>query len=81
MSPNEYLETFMTVNDETPSSVIQKKLSSIKNMPKPTMQFDSVENVPESFDWRSLNLVSKPGHQYRCGSCWAFASVSFFTSF
>ncbi len=79
MSQDEYLDTYLIANHETSSTLIQNKLAlQINHMPSPSMQLDSVENVPESFDWRSLNLVSRPGHQYKCGSCWAFASVKYF---
>jgi len=43
--------------------------------PPPSIQFDSVTEIPNSFDWRTFSLVSKPMDQTRCGGCWAFAVV------
>ena len=71
MTLDEYREILMPA-DEHQKYYNHTKLT--KKFPKKL----SRKVVPDSFDWRSLNLVSQPKHQYRCGSCWAFASVCVF---
>ena len=62
LSENEYLTKY----------TIQRQTSEIKmpdDMPPPSLQFDTVE-IPNSFDWRTLNMVSQPENQKKCGGCW-----------
>ena len=69
MSQDEYLSKY-TIKT---SDIVSLKMPA--DMPAPLMQLDSVK-IPDSFDWRSLNMVSKPENQKKCGGCWAFASVN-----
>lgn len=32
------------------------------------------ESIPDSWDWRSLNVISPVKYQGACGSCWAFST-------
>ena len=75
MSQDEYLMKFTIQKMGSMSLNITEIIP--EEMPPPSIQFDSDIEVPESFDWRTLNYVSKPQNQKKCGGCWAFASVSF----
>ncbi len=63
-SYDDYLMKLVNLTEEIPV-----------DMPPPSIQFDSVTEIPNSFDWRTFSLVSKPMDQTRCGGCWAFAVV------
>jgi hypothetical protein len=43
--------------------------------PQVAMLESSVQAVPSSYDWRSLNGVTPVKNQGSCGSCWAFGTV------
>lgn len=43
--------------------------------PSVTMLESSVQALPSSFDWRSLNGVTPIKDQGNCGGCWAFGTV------
>ena len=80
MSQDEYIMkyTIQTRSLENLKNITRIEMPS--DMPPPSLELDSVE-LPESFDWRSLNLVAEPESTGRCGSCWAFAAVkNFFDS-
>ena len=63
-SYDDYLMKLVNLTEEIPV-----------DMPPPSIQFDSVTEIPDSFDWREFSLVSKPMDQTNCGGCWAFAVV------
>ena len=70
MTYDDYLMHLVNLTEEIPD-----------NMPPPSIQFDSLDqavDIPASFDWRSLSIVSDPMDQTKCGGCWAFAVVSSF---
>ena len=74
MSQDEYIMkyTIQTRSLESLKNITQMAMPS--DMPPPSLELDIVE-IPDTFDWRSLNLVAEPEYGGRCGSSWAFAAV------
>lgn len=33
------------------------------------------QDIPASYEWNTLNVVTPPKNQGSCGSCWAFSTV------
>ncbi len=82
LTHEEYMKKHVNLDSpfESPLTVMNQSLniSTIVKPEQPSIQFDHKASVPDSYDWRSFNMVSPPKHQLQCGSCWAFATVLFF---
>ena len=80
MSQDEYLMKYTIQNKLLNNMNLINNLTDQlpEDMPPPSFEFDSLslDTIPESFDWRDLGYVSKPRHQLKCSSCWAFAAVN-----
>lgn len=50
--------------------VAAKAGAEVQSTPPP-----SIEELPESWDWRERNVVTSVKDQGHCGSCWAFATT------
>jgi cathepsin B len=55
----------------------ESELTSILETAKPQSHWDTIDDVPDSFDAREKwgKLVNPIRNQQRCGSCWAFSSA------
>ena len=57
----------------------KKLLTGINNKEMREITRETIEispnNLPKSFDWRSLNLITPIKNQQSCNACWAFAAT------